>query len=60
MGGCCSALADVNTQEWARWADHPVRKDYDVVMDLGEGAFSLVQHLLGHPQSVVANYHIAC
>ncbi|KAK9794940.1 hypothetical protein WJX73_003198 [Symbiochloris irregularis] len=33
---------NVNTQEWARWGSHPLRKDYDVVMDLGEGAFSLV------------------
>ena len=41
MGACCSALVHVNTQEWAIWADHPVRQDYDVIMDLGEGAFSL-------------------
>ena len=42
MGGCCSALVHVNEQEWTRWADHPVRQEYGVVMDLGEGAFSLV------------------
>ena len=29
-------------QEWQRWGDHPVRKEYDVIMDLGEGAFSQV------------------
>lgn len=24
------------------WSDHPVRKQYDVVMDLGEGSFAQV------------------
>lgn len=42
MGACCSALVQVNEPSWTRWGDHPVRADYEVLQDLGEGAFSLV------------------
>ncbi len=23
-------------QDWMVWSDHPVRKDYEIIMDLGE------------------------
>ena len=31
------------------WAHHPIRQQYDIVMDLGEGAFSLVWPYLSCP-----------
>ena len=39
---CCVIQGGLYEQDWQRWGDHPVRKDYDVIMDLGEGAFSQV------------------
>lgn len=39
---CCIIYGGQYEQEWQRWGDHPVRKDYDIIMDLGEGAFSQV------------------
>jgi hypothetical protein len=40
---CCIIYGGQYEQEWQRWGDHPVRKDYDIIMDLGEGAFSQVR-----------------
>lgn len=40
---CLVISGDSNAPEWQQWADHPVRKDYDILMDLGEGAFSQVR-----------------
>ena len=42
MGGCCSSLSTLTMQEWMVWNTHPIRQFYEVIMDLGEGAFSLV------------------
>ncbi|CAL8466722.1 g6258 [Coccomyxa elongata] len=39
---CFVISGDANLPEWQQWSDHPVRKEYDVLMDLGEGAFSQV------------------
>lgn len=39
---CCVIQGGQYEQDWQRWGDHPVRKEYDVIMDLGEGAFSQV------------------
>ena len=40
---CFVISGDANLPEWQQWSDHPVRKEYDILMDLGEGAFSQVQ-----------------
>ena len=40
MCSCCVIHGGIYEQDWQRWGDHPVRKEYDVIMDLGEGAFS--------------------
>ncbi len=40
---CCVIQGGQYEQDWQRWGDHPVRKEYDVIMDLGEGAFSQVK-----------------
>ena len=42
---CCVIQGGQYEQDWQRWGDHPVRKEYDVIMDLGEGAFSQVSAL---------------
>lgn len=39
---CLVISGEANVPEWQQWADHPVRKEYDFIMDLGEGAFSQV------------------
>lgn len=33
---------DVMLPSWMVWSDHPIRQQYDVVMDLGEGSFAQV------------------
>ncbi len=43
---CFVISGDANLPDWQQWSDHPVRKEYDVLMDLGEGAFSQVQSML--------------
>lgn len=43
---CFVISGDANLPEWQQWSDHPVRKEYDILMDLGEGAFSQVQSML--------------
>jgi len=45
---CLVISGDGNAPEWQQWADHPVRKDYDIIMDLGEGAFSQVPNILSY------------
>ena len=46
--GVCGCLCgdadayDLSLPGWMVWSDHPVRQQYDVVMDLGEGAFAQV------------------
>ncbi len=40
--GCTLSFGDMSSPDWMRWDDHPVRQDYNVIMDLGEGAFSQV------------------
>lgn len=49
MGGCCSVsggsvIGDLGGggEEWAQWDNHPARKVYEVLEDIGEGAFSKV------------------
>ena len=42
MCSCCVIQGGQYEQDWQRWGDHPARKEYDVIMDLGEGAFSQV------------------
>ncbi|KAL0031709.1 hypothetical protein WJX79_002351 [Trebouxia sp. C0005] len=49
--GICGCLCgdadayDLSIPDWMVWSDHPVRKQFDVVMDLGEGSFA--QAMLG-------------
>lgn len=38
----CVLDGGLTLQDWMVWDRHPVRRTYDVVMDLGEGAFSTV------------------
>ena len=45
----CCVIGDVQSPDWMRWEDHPVRKEYDIVMDLGEGAFSQVRTCMHAP-----------
>lgn len=33
---------DLALPNWMVWSDHPVRQQFDVVMDLGEGSFAQV------------------
>ncbi|KAL3154387.1 hypothetical protein ABBQ32_013863 [Trebouxia sp. C0010 RCD-2024] len=33
---------DLTLPSWMVWSDHPIRQQYDVVMDLGEGSFAQV------------------
>ncbi|KAL4857802.1 Calcium/calmodulin-dependent protein kinase type IV [Chlorella vulgaris] len=40
--GFCVCGADDNQEDWQRWDDHPARKQWDVVKDLGAGAMSTV------------------
>ena len=46
--GICGCLCgdadayDLSMPDWMVWSDHPVRKQFDVVMDLGEGSFAKV------------------
>ncbi|KAK9824560.1 hypothetical protein WJX72_011313 [[Myrmecia] bisecta] len=40
--GCCTCTGDLTQAGWLQWSDHPIRNEYQVVMDLGEGAFSQV------------------
>ncbi len=46
--GVCGCLCgdadayDLSMPDWMVWSDHPVRKQFDVVMDLGEGSFAQV------------------
>lgn len=40
--GCLVFSGEGNLPDWQTWTDHPVRKEYDIIMDLGEGAFSQV------------------
>uniref|UniRef100_A0A061SES5 Kinase-like protein n=1 Tax=Tetraselmis sp. GSL018 TaxID=582737 RepID=A0A061SES5_9CHLO len=46
MGGCCSVggegSSDGGQEEWAQWDTHPVREHYEILEDIGEGAFSKV------------------
>lgn len=37
---CCVLTGALGEEDWRQWAQHPARKDWDVIMDLGEGAFS--------------------
>ena len=37
---CCVLTGGLGEEDWRQWAQHPARKDWDVIMDLGEGAFS--------------------
>ncbi|KAK9831839.1 hypothetical protein WJX81_000472 [Elliptochloris bilobata] len=39
---CCTLTGALGAEEWRQWGQHPARKDWDVIMDLGEGAFSEV------------------
>lgn len=41
--GFCVCGADDNQEDWQRWDDHPARKQWDVVKDLGAGAMSTVR-----------------
>lgn len=38
----CVLDGGLTMQDWMIWDRHPVRRTYDIVMDLGEGAFSSV------------------
>lgn len=40
---CCVCGADDFTDGWQRWDDHPVRRQWDVLKDLGAGAASQVR-----------------
>lgn len=40
--GFCVCGADDFDAGWQRWDDHPARKQWDVVKDLGAGALSQV------------------
>ncbi len=40
--GCCVCGADDFSADWQRWDDHPARKQWDVLKDLGSGAMSQV------------------
>ena len=39
---CCTLTGALGMEEWRHWDQHPARKDWDVIMDLGAGAFSEV------------------
>lgn len=52
--GCLCGEVDsynVTLPSWMVWSDHPIRLQYDVVMDLGEGSFAQVRHSF-------ATYHV--
>ncbi len=46
--GICGCLCgdpdayNLSLPDWMVWSDHPVRQQFDVVMDLGEGSFAQV------------------
>lgn len=40
---CCTLTGALGMEEWRHWDQHPARKDWDVIMDLGAGAFSEVR-----------------
>ena len=47
--GCLCGDADAYNMalpDWMVWSDHPIRQQFDVVMDLGEGSFAQVRLLL--------------
>lgn len=50
MGVCGCLCGDAEAYDhalpgWMVWSDHPVRQQFDVVMDLGEGSFAQVQSI---------------
>ena len=59
--GVCGCLCgdadayDMSMPAWMVWSDHPVRQQFDVVMDLGEGSFAQVSQFILQHQS--ANIH---
>lgn len=42
MLACCTCTGELGMEGWQIWTDHPIREQYEVVMDLGEGAFAQV------------------
>jgi len=42
MGNCCSISADDFIPEYQKWDDHPARKEWELIKDLGAGSFSQV------------------
>jgi hypothetical protein len=38
--GCCVLTGGLGEEDWRGWTQHPCRKDWEIIMDLGEGAFS--------------------
>ena len=42
-GGCCTLGSDLMTPDWQRWDDHPARKQWEVLKDLGHGSFAEVR-----------------
>jgi hypothetical protein len=39
----CVCGAEDFTEDWQRWDDHPARRDWEVIKDLGAGALSQVR-----------------
>ena len=42
MLACCTCTGELGMEGWQIWTDHPIREQYEVVMDLGEGGFAQV------------------
>lgn len=40
--GCCVCGADDFAEDWQQWDDHPARRQWDVIKDLGAGAMAQV------------------
>ena len=42
MLACCTCTGELGMEGWQIWTDHPIREQYEVIMDLGEGGFAQV------------------
>lgn len=54
MGNCCVCGADDFADDWQRWDDHPARRQWEVLKDLGAGAGSQVRGLPAAAQALGA------